>query len=651
MAAEIDTHEQTSQSGNVALPLGEPSEHAGFSPLDFSSYVIEDTKTQEELKASIETTVSSAGSMQTPPPTSTSASRRKAQQAQVARLVKDSASKGVRRLSLPAATEPDQQSPNHVLAQESPSHFPNLQFSPDGFTFPMSGPATAPVYPQHKLFWDSEQSGSGMNIEMSMNDTFTAFDIGTSRNLDPFVSDNEQGNMLPFTTSPAFDPVESSAGISRSGHGPALNQMNVSSSTAVVTQGSSGIKHRGTLVNPSLLFSSPSRATEAKDIPNLTNGASDDVLQPYAQQIRDAQIEKDLKSRKQKRKRPPEYGDSPAVKAAIEALREDNTDSTKSSPVVADSFFGALPIGGSQPGQDFPLRKRLTPDNHYHRRDSQSSLHRRKSDKVAAKRPAVTLKIDASGRAATQMSVVKEGCGNKMDIDGESDSSDSNSSLSDGRMVISRQQSFSRPRSRQRQGRKDRFTDDPYSHSQKSSYASTFVSVNSGNVVPRLRRTHVSKQPDYAHAQIQASQSSLRNDDNVSDADTEPDSEEDTGDAQSELRKVVRERALKNTKIRASWSAPKRNLTEIGEPIFSQDPVPNPYYSTRGMTSGHGHQDPHSNISPTTITDPDLTTPSSARESNISNESTRCVCNTADGNGQLMIQWYRFPSSSKEFPY
>ena len=621
------------------LRLGESSEHAAFSPLDFSSYVVEDGKTQDELKESIETTVSSAGSMQTPPPTSTSASRRKAQQVQVARLVKDSASKGVRRLSLPAATEPDQQSPHQTLAQESPSHFPNLQFSPDGFTFPMSGPATAPVYPQHKLFWDSEQSGGGMNMEMSLDDTFTAFDNGNSRNLDPFVSDNEHGSMLPFTTSPAFNTVDPSVSISRPIHEPIPNHTDLPSSTAIMTQGSSSIKHRGTLVNPSLLFSSPSRASEAKEMPSCSNTALDDVLQPYAQQIRDAQIEKDLKSRKQKRKRPPEYGDSPAVKAAIESLREDNTDSTKSSPVVADSFFGALPIGVTHAGQDVPVRKRLTPDNHYRRRDSQGTLHRRKSDKVTAKRTAVTLEIDASGRAATQMSVVKEANGNNIDVDVESDSSDSSSVSSEGRMVISRQPSFSRPRSRQKQARKARFADEPYSHSQKPSNASTSISTNPGCVVPRLRGTHSTKYPDLAKVRTQSLPTFVPHDDNVSEAETECDWEEDTGDAQSELRKVVRDRALKSTDNRGSWSAPRRNATELGEPFFSQAPVPNPYYKTHTTIPGHSHQDPYSNISPTTITDPDLTTPSSGRESNISND-TRCVCNTADGNGQLMIQWY-----------
>jgi hypothetical protein len=41
------------------------------------------------------------------------------------------------------------------------------------------------------------------------------------------------------------------------------------------------------------------------------------------------------------------------------------------------------------------------------------------------------------------------------------------------------------------------------------------------------------------------------------------------------------------------------------------------------------------------LTDPDLATPSTDRHSNHSNPSngTRCVCNSMDNGGHLMIQW------------
>ena len=42
------------------------------------------------------------------------------------------------------------------------------------------------------------------------------------------------------------------------------------------------------------------------------------------------------------------------------------------------------------------------------------------------------------------------------------------------------------------------------------------------------------------------------------------------------------------------------------------------------------------NASPTTITDPDINTPSTDRESN---GSTRCICSSSSPDGQFMIQW------------
>lgn len=638
MEAEIAAHEQASQHKNISIPHEEADQHDIFSGLDFSDFGGEGLKGQDGLKTSIETAVSSAGSMQTPPPTSTSASRRKAQKAQAARLVTESASKGNTKPSLPPTQQDQQQSPSHI-PEDSPSQFPNLQFSPDGFTFPTSGPATAPVYPQQKLFWDPEQGSNLMNIDMSMDDTFTAFGIATSKALDPYTSDNERGNMLPFTTGPAFSSIETRAGPSRINHPPALNQTNISSSTAIMTQCPSSVKHRGTVVNPSLLFSSPSRAPDHSLIPSSSQPPEDDALQPYAQQIRDAQIERDLKSRKHKRKRPAEHGDSPAVKAAIEALRDDRSESSKSSPVLADSFVGRLPHELPQSGQDIPPRKRMTPDNHYRRRDSQGSLHRRKSDKIAPKRTAVTLRIDASGRAVTQTTVVKDGNGGDMNIDSESESSDSDCS-SEHVVTLSRHQSFNRPRSRQRPVRKTRFVDEPYRHSKRSSDASTLASNYSARGFSSVRAGDLQMNTGYAQSRTQPLQGYARQEDDDSEMETIVDSDEDRGDAQSELKKVVRERALKQPTNRSSFSASRRSFKDSNQTYVSHASAPSPYYTTQDMTPMHPtYHDPNQNISPTTITDPDFTTPSSARESVIGSESTRCVCNTADGNGQLMIQW------------
>ena len=476
-----------------------------------------------------------------------------------------------------------------------------------------------------------------MNIDLSMDDTFTAFGIGANKNLDSLISNNNDSQMLPFTTSPAFSAVETSAGMSRSSHAPALNQTNISPSTAVITQGSSRVKHPGTVVNPSLLFSSPSRVLEKSGMPSSIQPAKDEILQPYAHQIRDAQIEKEIKNRKQKRKRVPETGDSPAVKAAVEALREDGVDVAGSSPVVAESFVGALPDGRPTSSHDMPTRKRVTPESHYRRRGGQSNSQRRKSDKIPAKRTAVTLKIDSSGRAVTETTIVSDrassSTGNKMDIDSTSGDSEINSSSMDEKMVINQQQSFD-PRPRRQQTKKVCLADSHRAHSQKSSNASTLATTISGATLQGMRaRGHLVTKGGHAQAHFPPSQwSQGGGDGDESEAETIVDSDEDNGDAQSELKRVVRGRTLKRANKRHSWSASK--------PYSSTAPGLNPYYTTRNISpSPLAYHKPPSNISPSTLTDPCQTTPNSGRESNISGDSTRCVCNVADGNGQLMVQW------------
>lgn len=642
LEAEIATHEQNIQG--LDLPVADSATSDMFPVVDFPDFDLDESKIQEGLKASIETTISSAGSMQTPPPTSTSSSRRKSQKSQMARQSKDSDSKNNKEPSTLALVETNPHSLQLSLPEDSPSQFANLNFSPEALSFPMSGPATAPVYPQQKLFWDPEQNSGGMNLDMSLDDTFTAFGIQNSKPLDPFVSEHEQSDMAPFSTAPPFSSVESRAANISASHAPALNQTNISSSTAIINHGSSNTKHRGTIFNPSLIFSSPSsrQSQDSHPMPNSSQPQQDHMMEPYAHQIRDAQIEKEIRSRKQKRKRPPEHGDSPAVRAAIEALRDDRTESSKSSPILADSFVGALPDPSDK--HDFPSRKKLTPDNHYRKSAQQSSLHRRKSDKGTRKHPAVTLEIDENGRAVTKTSFVKDPSISRMDVDSESDPSDSSTASSEIHGVHSRQNSFKLANPTAKLVRKARFANDPHSHSQRSSDTSTLASSNSARSAPKIggnlklvvNAGHV--QP-YFH-------SALPGNDIPSEAETVVESSDDKGDATSEIKKIVRQSSLRKSNSRSSL---KQSVTKNRRQSYAPQTTSNtgPYYnatSSLGISSGRRlsyHEQPHqlhTNISPTTITDPDLT-PSSGHASNISNDSTRCVCGLAEENGQLMIQW------------
>lgn len=108
--------------------------------------------------------------MQTPPPTRDASSRQKMASAPMVSA----------RTPAPTAPQHLQTTPvNAGLMQppplniQTPLQFSNVQFSPENFGFLGSGPASAPVYPQSRLFWDSNTSQQGMDIDTAnMPDPF-----------------------------------------------------------------------------------------------------------------------------------------------------------------------------------------------------------------------------------------------------------------------------------------------------------------------------------------------------------------------------------------------------------------------------------------------------------------------------------------------
>lgn len=634
LETEIASHvHHLSSNPSLPLPPVEPSRQLSSSPNPSSTSETKrrrlnrNESSMTPLKTCFDhstgTAMNSAGSMQTPPPTSTSASRRKAQQAQVAKLVKESAEKG-RRMSFPNSGKGEGAHGSTSQVDESPQQFVGLQFSPEGFGFPMSGPATAPVYPQHKLFWDPEQGDDTMNLDFPMDDTFAAFGMGIQKISDPFVSPPDHASGMQFPTSPAFNLISTSndniAAFTSSSYAESPSQ-------------AARVKFAGNVVNPSLLFSSPGRAADVAAMPVASHAIQDDVLRPYAHQMRDAQIELDMQlARKPKRKRVSEADDSPAVKAALLNLREDQTGRSGVERDYIDDVIEAKAIARSRSSNSYGHAKERqgAGSRSLQRQRSLSRLHDSQRE-----RSSVTLTIDACGRAKTVVADdTKHASRSGMRADSDSEDSESNSSSSSAEMVISQPQSFAFPPQRQKQPKLGRFFNDPKSHSQRSSYASTLGSVSTAQV-PSTRRT--SSNPHTQH-DFQAYSGADRVE-VESEAETVIDTDDDRGDAQSELKKVLESRSQKNVskairpESRDGFAGQRRAYPSQGGPLH-------PYYTTGSHTPGHyGYQDPYSNISPTTITDPDMSTPTTGRESNASGDSTRCVCHITKDFGGVMIQW------------
>lgn len=635
---EIASHvHHLSPNPSLALPPVEPSRQLSSSPIPPST---SETKrhclnTNEASITPLKTgfdhspnpAANFAGSMQTPPPTSTSASRRKAQQAQVAQLVKESAEKG-RRMSFPNFGKGESAHGSVSQVEESPQQFPALQFSPEGFGFPASGPATAPVYPQHKLFWDPEQGGDTMNIDFPMDDTFASFGMGLQKNSDPFVSTTDFANGMQFPTSPAFNLIstsnENTATFITSSHAESPSHM-IKSARG---------KFAGNVVNPSLLFSSPGRAADVAAMPVVSQAIEDDTLRPYAHQLRDAQIELDIqRARKPKRKRAPETGDSPAVKAALLTLREDQPGRSGIERDHIDDIIEARAIARSRSRNSYVYTKERTEvgSRSLQKRRSRSRLH-----DSQRKRSSVTLTIDASGRAKTVVADdTKHAPRSELLVESDSEESESDSSSSSAEMVTSQPQSFAFPSQRLKQPKLGRFLNNPKSHSQRSSYASTLGSASIAKAIPTQQTSS-----DMHSQHISQAYNGTGGNDVESEAETVIDTDDDRGDAQSELKKVLRSRSQKRVSKQAMRPESRDGFTGQRRAYPSQGGQLHPYHATGSHTPGHhGFQDPYSNISPTTITDPDLSTPTTGRESNASADSTRCVCHITEDFGEVMIQW------------
>ncbi|KAL8935401.1 MAG: hypothetical protein Q9216_005448, partial [Gyalolechia sp. 2 TL-2023] len=633
-----------SPNPDQSLPPVEPSRRLSSSPNPSSttkrvchrSSETELTPLKTTLDEQATSSIRSAGSMQTPPPTSTSASRRKVQQTQVAKLARQPSATS-RRMSSPGLVRGDNSEMTLPHIEASPG-FPSLQFSPEVFSFHNSGPATAPAFPQQKLFWDPDQNHDAMSIDFGTNDGF-ALGIALDKSLDPFVSgpDPNTPSKMPSASFQALDGSQDDLAV-------------FPVSAKVPAKKFSKSRLAASVVNPSMLFSSPGHSSELVNMPS-SQADMESTLQPYAHQIRDAEREiKQLGPRKARRAKGTEV-DSPAVKEALATLRDEDTDRPAMRRSITDSVLQSF----DDTHVKAALRERKAIETQRRMSANRQQRDRRlspyKSAQPPNRRTTLTLTIDSSGRAKTETKVVKANntgpsSDSRMDLDSASGEEDSSTSSDDIDIATSHRQSFGFTKKKPKRGKLTRFALDSKSHSQKSSYASTFTSSSTASGVKPISQrlmSNLSSQFDdpsllpLPPSDDRASSSTVISDrldgrdTHESDTGTTVESDDGKGDAQSELKKI-RQQRQQSTSRQASRSTQQRNQSFQYPNPLSTNPIQSFPYA-ESMTPNH---DPF-NISPTTITDPDLTTPNSARDSHVSNESTRCVCRGTESDGDLMI--------------
>ena len=323
--------------------------------------------------------------MQTPPPTRDS-SKRKSQQAYAAAL--NTPTIASRRIIAPDSVETSY--PGSTQTQQSPFPLANLQFSPGMLPFNNTGPATAPVYGQHKPMWEHNDSLSTMHMDWSsaFGNSFSAApqetlgqmawqDLSTSSNL----TTNVQRPITASQSSPGWTQANTSK--------PNINTTSGFVPESPVTTG----------VDPSLLmsFSDPIIDAASVNKPIASNPTastfSTSGRKPYEQQSqelkRDRDVDQSRKARQQVRNGTSSFN---ASKGSIRPglARANTVGGFKSSG--RGTLTAAEPVARTSS----PLK-----------RQSQGSLasipERRKSQ-----RRSVVLTVDENGRASTETKILAE---------------------------------------------------------------------------------------------------------------------------------------------------------------------------------------------------------------------------------------------------
>ncbi|KAL2813733.1 hypothetical protein BJX63DRAFT_421159 [Aspergillus granulosus] len=617
------------------LPTQKPVSDAGTAdlqnvkPLDHQTETVRKRRSSkfqgsgEDGPRTVEST-KSAASMQTPPPSS--ASRTKVTEF-------GELSKTGRRPSASSVVGGHLETPSRVMGA-SPRLFGGLQASPDPFQLGMIDPSASPFFPQQRLFWDHSLDHHTRDLGLSGNEHGL---FVNATNTDAFHA-NATTNPPQESHIPQLPQIEGSLDL------PEFNSTIYGLPSGAPTDAALFPAPFSTSPrlpmpkadDPALFLSSPARRFGGPQSTPAKRLFSKQHRQPYHHQTEEFKRE--------------ELRRAQGLNSHLSEYEEEDDDYTprQSRPTLTRSLtLGAVtaarPGSGGSMSSATGIRKSPSKGRSSPIKPLRAPLPR--SNSVASGFPkrsqSVVLKIGKDGRAKTEMqSVLEASTGltdpiNSMDLDGSATESEydsaefpdyptaSHRNLSlafseAGRSTIARSDSGSRPPS-----------------------MGSYTSSHSGRVSPwataprgPARRPQLKATLDDWKRTPKRQSAILHSDLSYSSAASIPSSvagttEEDTGDAQHALRKVLQDkgRIPRSQTIASFGSRSNRSLQSLTQ-LQSSPP-------RFGAELDHDSREP--NTSPTTITDPDLATPSTDRYSNPSN-GTRCICNSMDNGGHLMIQ-------------
>ncbi|KAJ5925809.1 Zinc finger PHD-finger [Penicillium verhagenii] len=559
----------------------------------------------------------SAASMQTPPPTS--ASRRK--------IPDFDPLASVGRGTTPRIGN-HLETPSRLLG-ESPRMFGNLQSSPDFFQLASLDPTGSPLFPQQRLFWDQEREQSTHDIPLPALPSNVEHPPKPAPNaainnhipqlptIDGTI-DLPEFNGFPFSAQPT-DAALFPAPFSTSPRRP-------------VTKAE----------DPAMFLSSPARRFGASQItPNQKPLRG--LRQPYHHQIEESKREELLRTHSQ----------GPHTLGSLSSASDDDDYTPRVRPgltrsvthtALTSSSHRPLSQAGMSSANGIrksPSKGRVSPVK------GMRPVPLARSASIATfptRAQSVILRIGRDGRAKAEMQPVDNGPSGLtdpltgMDLDGSATESEVDPAEYSEYPVLPRSQtSFSlldnhcpnlaRSDSGSRPPSKGSYASIGSSHSGRMSPWSGSTRNVSGRSTYRGSPEAIKRTPK-RHSSLLHSDASYTRGSVVS--EFLPGDEDDNGDAQAALRQVLKERGRSRPSTGGYGARLARSSHSFAH-LQSSPPR---------MHNDFDIQSRHSNGSSTTVTDPDLATPHTERHGNHSNPSnaTRCICNSMDNGGHLMIQ-------------
>lgn len=488
------------------------------------------------------------------------------------------------------------ETPSRGMIPQSPNLFTSIQFSPDLFSQQMMEPQSAPVYPQQRLFWDPATATPLQSTPQQFH-TPTAFPDDFS------ASFNSNSTIIPQT----YEAMQPDISYDLPPVSETMPASFMDGSTFPAPFQTSPRLAPPPADNPTQFLSSPARRFGGEvTADNVHQRRVTTELPAYHHQIQESRREKELLARTRRKSRPqkrPADEDlvMKSVRRALSPKKSSRPGLTRSATFGgvqagarrSSSTLDNVSIGSSissrstRAGRSSPLKQ------------MRSSIRRSSASATTQPSSSISLEIDKNGVARTIMNSLPEDDDEYMD-DQYSTDPISSEDETDQQILYSFSAEPSDSDSAMLSG-----------DARDELRSSAYLSMGSDKIA-RIARAPSTLDPRLREHDPASTIRRARGE-TLTSSNTDA---TNGGNAQQALRALLQDRSRS-----ASSHASTSSMQFHSSPPIQQGQFPN------------------YNGSPTTITDPDLATPSTDTGSHGSASATRCVCNSASPDGNIMIQW------------